>query len=409
MVYRDRSLEKKFKLSLSHFPILILTGARQVGKTTFLTHLLQHSHEIIPFEPNLDVENARSEPELFFSNHPGPLVLDEIQYAPELIPTLKRIVDKDRTPGRYILTGSQQWQVMKNVSESLAGRAQILEMDGFSLPEISETKEPVLWLEMLLTGRDDFASGIHKQQLPLSLTEYFFRGQLPGVQDIPLSLISDYHRSYLNTYIERDARQLADLSDFQQFGQFYRLCGALSGQEINFSQLGRDIGMTPQSAKRWLSILKATYQWREIQAYSGNTVRRISGKPKGYFSDTGMLCHGLFLSGPEALPSHPQWGNIVETAVVNEIVRRTTLMDSPPMLHHWRSHNGAEVDLLLERDGCFWPVEVKATTRPAKKDLRGIKAFRETYPHLNIGKGIVIHLGESCLRLSDKDWAIPFK
>lgn len=408
MKYRYRHLLDKFQKYLNYVPVIVLNGARQVGKTTFLKHNFESSHEIITFDPITDIENARSEPELFFKNHPGPLILDEIQYAPELVPVIKRLVDKEKIPGKFILTGSQQWQVLRNVAESLAGRAIILEMPGFSLSECAKSDKQPSWIEALLSSDSPNLIGADSMALPFPISEHLFRGQLPDAQELPLEVISDFHASYLQTYVERDVRLLAEIGDYSLFGRFYRLCAALSAQEINFSQLGRDIGVTPQTAKRWLDILKSTFQWWEIPAYSGNAIKRISNKPKGYLSDSGLLCYSLFLSGPQALSSHPNWGNIVESLIANELKKNFSVMKSPPTLYHWRSHSGAEVDLILERDGCFWPIEIKSTTRPGKKDTRGIRAFRETYPELNINTGVVIHLGDSNLWLSDKDIAVSY-
>ncbi len=408
MKYRYRLLTKKLENYMNYFPVVVITGARQVGKSTLLSHLLSETYDTIVFDPVLDIENARSEPELFFQNHPGPLVLDEIQYAPELIPVIKRLVDKDRSPGAYILTGSQQWGVLRSISESLAGRAVLLNLMGYQLPEIVDEHVENRWLEKLLIHGE--LEVPHKQfDLIYPLKEHLFRGQLPGVQDIPLGVVPGYLDSYIRTYIERDVRLMAEISDLQLFGRFYRLCGALSAQEINFNQLGRDIGVTPQTAKRWLDILRMTFQWIEIPAYSGNTIKRISGKPKGYFSDTGLLCNSLFISTPDALPSHPQWGSLIESFIALDILKTLSIMSSGTGVYHWRSHGGAEVDLILEQNGVFFPIEIKSTTRPSKKDTLGIRSFMNSYPNLRVGEGMVIHLGESNFKLTDTVTAISYR
>lgn len=408
MEYRYRFLSKKITSYLNHFPVIVLTGSRQVGKTTLLSRLLSDTHELLVFDPVIDVENARQEPELFFKNHPGPVVLDEIQYSPELIPVIKRLADREKTAGKYVLTGSQQWGVLKNVAESLAGRAVILNLMGYNLSECADTAYERVWINNLLdSGRVDTAtsSPLH---LPFPIGEHIFRGQLPGIQELPLEMVPDYLESYIATYIERDLRQLADVADLHRFNAFYRLCGALSAQEINHSQIGRQIDVAPQTAKRWLDILKSTFQWIEIPAYSGNTVKRISGKPKGFMSDTGLLARSNYLSTPRALPSHPAWGAMVETLVVLDILKSLSFRASQAGVYHWRTHNGAEVDLLLEENGRFFPIEIKATARPTNKDTRGIRAFRESYPHLDIGPGVVIHLGDSNLWLSKEDIALSY-
>ena len=409
MHYRSRSITDQVRQAALYFPVLVLTGARQVGKSTLLQHLFQSTHDIVVFDPAMDIEQARSEPELFFLNHPGPVVLDEIQYAPELIPVIKRRVDTNKIPGTYILTGSQQWGVLNSISESLAGRALILNLRGYDMLESSNSHtNEQRWLHKFLSH--DTCSDIPNRhyQLPFSYTESIYRGQLPYAQDIPLNLIPPFMNSYIAAYIERDVRLLSDVSDIQLFGRFFRLCGALSGQEINHSQLGRDIGITPQTAKRWLEMMRATFQWVEIPAYSGNIIKRISGRQKGYITDTGMLCQSLFLSTPKALPSHPAWGHIIETMVCMEILKICSLLPSPPGIFHWRSHSGAEVDIVLELNGTLYPIEVKATALPSKKDTQSIQAFRKTYPHQRIGTGLVIHLGESWGWITEDAIAVPF-
>ncbi len=401
MEYQYRFISEKLLRYIDHFPVLVLTGARQVGKSTLLKKLLGDRYEIVVFDPVTDVENAGTEPELFFKNHPGPLILDEIQYAPELVPVIKRLVDENHLPGKYILTGSQQWGMMKNISESLAGRAVLLTLMGFHLPECAGELHKKRWPEKIMENGMNELLQPDFLHLPFSLSEHIYRGQMPAIQRLPLEVIPGYLNSYLATYIERDVRLMAEISDLQQFGRFFRLCGALSGQEINYSQLGRDIGITPQTSRRWLDILRATFQWIEIPAYSGNTLKRVSGKPKGYMADTGMLTQSLYISTPQALASHPSWGNIVESLVATDILKTFSTITSPPAVYHWRSHSGAEVDLILEQNGKYFPIEIKSTTRPSKKDTRGIKAFRETYPNLNIQPGVVIHLGDKNLWLSE--------
>lgn len=391
------------------FPAVVLTGARQVGKSTLLQHTLAGEADFVVFDPVADVESARAEPDLFLDNHRTPLVLDEIQCAPEVVPALKRRIDRDRRPGRYVLTGSQQWGVLRAMSESLAGRVAFLDLEGFCLAEIAERTEGATWLERSLADPVEFLASRPQRLANIRpLYERLWRGFLPEAELLETDVISDFHAAYQRTYIERDARLIGAVEDWQQFGRFFRLAAALTAQEVNHSQLGRDIGVTPQTARRWLDMLKATFQWHEVPAWSGNTVKRVSKKPKGYLADSGSACAALRLSSGAALADHPAFGAIYETAVVGEIRRLITVMPSKPMLHHWRSHGGAEVDLILERDGVLHPIEIKATERPAPKDARGIQAFRETYPDLRIAPGLVLAPTDAVARLSAEDTAIPW-
>jgi predicted AAA+ superfamily ATPase len=231
---------------------------------------------------------------------------------------------------------------------------------------------------------------------------------LPQAELLDADLIGELHAAYQRTYIERDARLAGDVNDWQTFARFFRMAAALTAQEINGAHLGRELGLSPQTARRWLDLLVATYQWHEIPAWSGNTVKRVSKRPKGYMADSGTACSALRLSSPPALADHPALGAIFETAVVAEVRKLAALLPSKPYLHHWRSHGGAEVDLILERDGVLYPLEIKATTTPSARDLRGIHHFRESHAKARIGPALIVAPTESIQRLPGGDLAIPW-
>lgn len=406
-MFHPRLLAPRLRQLAAAFPVVVVCGARQVGKTTLLRHAYP-DHDYVVFDASLDQEGARREPDLFLRNHPAPVVLDEIQYAPELVAAIKRQVDLD--PGRsgqYLLTGSQQWQVMKSLSESLAGRAAFLDLHGFSLQEIGGLEAG--WLSRWFEAPDGFfewsrAASRHGG----NLQEWLWRGFLPRATGLDESLIPDFWTGYHRTYVERDARLAGDVQDWQEFGRFVRLMSALTAQEINSSQLGREIGMTPQTARRWLKVMEGTYQWFELPAFSGNPAKRVSLRPKGHFPDTGLACHHARISTPQSLGGHPLFGPLFETAMVCEIVKQASALPSRPALHHWRSTGGAEVDLLLERDGVFHPFEIKLTAAPGHRQASGIEAFRAAHPHLKIGMGGLICAVESPRWITGQVLAIPW-
>jgi predicted AAA+ superfamily ATPase len=335
--------------------------------------------------------------------------LDEVQYAPEVIAAVKRRIDRKRLPGQYILTGSQQWGVMKEMTESLTGRTALIQLEPFSLMEIAKNREGTSWFEYWLSAPEKLdTTKLSGLDLPRKTYEQLWRGFLPEAQTLPLDLIATFHSSYQKTYIERDIRLLADIPDLHQYTRFIRLSAALTAQEINYQELGRDLGIANQTARRWLSLLREIFEWHEISAFSMNTTKRISAKSKGYCSDTGQVCFSLAISTPNALGSSPSWGAIFETAVVNEIRKQLLFMGGPFNLYHWRSHAGAECDLIIERDGVYFPIEIKAKTKPSRSDTSGLAAFRKTYPKLAIAKGLVICLAETSYPLSEQDNAIPW-
>lgn len=406
--YIHRFLSRRVEKMFHNFPCVVLTGARQVGKTTLLRHLFSKM-PCIAFDPIHDVFNARREPELFLENHPPPLILDEIQYAPEIVPVIKRRIDKKREPGQYLLTGSQQWGVLKNISESLAGRAALCHLEGFSLGEMAREQPPSPWLERWLScPHSFFRKRPSRLTLKGTLFEQLWRGFLPEAQFLDLDLIHDFHFSYQSTYIEKDIRLLADIGDLNQFSRFVRLSAALTAQEVNYSQLGRELGITPQTARRWLNLLEQTFEWFEIPAFSNNAVKKVSLKPKGYFSDTGQVCFCQMISTKDALSAHPLWGALFENAVVSEIRKQCFQFAAPPQMYHWRMHSGMECDLLLERDGKIYPIEIKAKFRPSSEDAKGIQAFRKTHPHLNVQQGLVLAPTDEIYSITENDFVIPW-
>lgn len=409
-MYKERSLSARLQKLVQNFPVVVVSGARQVGKSTLLEHAFPSGTDCVVFDPVVDVENARQDPDLFLDNHPGsPLLLDEIQYAPELVAAIKRRVDKDRKPGQFVLTGSQQWEVMKSLAESLAGRAVFIEMDGFSLAEMSGQIDGAGWLASWLEDPEGFVCGGYDLvTLEHTLYETLWRGFLPDATTLPIEMVADFHEAYIKTYIERDVRLLADVSEWQTFSRFIRLVAALTAQEINYSQLGREIGIAPQTARRWLDMLKATFQWFDVPAFSGNSIKRVSSKPRGFVADTGFACAAQLISSPAALAGHPMLGALFETAVFSGIRKQAALLSPSPQLYHWRSAGGAEVDLLLERDGKLFPIEVKVKSQPTRSDVRGIKALRDSYPTLAIQPGLVIAPTQKFLKLSDDACAMPW-
>lgn len=389
------------------FPAVVVSGARQVGKTTLVKHLFPH-HDYVVFDPSIDIENARREPDLFLRNHPPPLILDEIQYAPEVVSALKRVIDRrGAVAGQYLLTGSQQWQVLQSLTESLAGRAVFLELAGFSLQELCDA--PVGWLSRWLEAPEDVPAWTRNAIFyEGTLPDWLWRGTLPRATTLEESLVPDFWAAYHLTYVERDARLAGNVSDWQDFGRFVRLMSALTAQEINASQLGREIGLTPQTARRWLRLMEATFQWFELPAFSGNLTKRVSQRPKGHFADTGLACHYAGISSPPSLGAHPLFGALFETAIVSEIRKQSASLAARPGFHHWRSGGGAEVDLLLERDGRFFPIEIKLTANAGRRHASGIHALRAAYPELDVAPGVLICAVERPRWVTEQVLAMPW-
>ena len=412
MKYKRRLLEEKLEAFIESFACTLVTGARQVGKSTLIEHIVGPDFRTFVFDPVQDLYGARSDPDMFLRNNPPPLVLDEIQYAPELVPAIKRLVDENRRPGMFVISGSQQWEVMKRLSESLAGRVGILELPAFCAQESLEATGRSCWLTAWMDAAPSgLDAGIdvlaERASTGDSATRRIWRGGLPEVETLRESVVPGWMQGYVATYLQRDVRALLDVRDETQFAAFLALCAALTAQECNYEQLGRDIGLSSPSAKRWVGILRGTYQWLEVPALTSNHIKRLSSRPKGYLFDTGLASYLMRLSSPEAVQGHPAFGALFETLVVTECFKQVQSQGLPPMLHHYRQHSGAEIDLVLERDGRFFPVEVKASSTVGPMDARSVRVFGEKLGDAAM-PGLVIYGGRKVLKLTDRSAAVPF-
>ena len=406
--YRPRHAERKLLELAGFFKSVLVTGARQVGKSTLLAQLFPN-HTTVVFDPIQDIYGARRDPDLFLDNFHPPLILDEIQYAPELLPALKRRMDRSEGPGQYLLTGSQNLAVLEAVAESMAGRVGILPLEGLTSAEQSGQGRAQGWLASWLADPTSFVSSPDPPVHPVTSPAHrIWRGTLPGLLDAPDAIVPDYHRSYVQTYVDRDIRTMEDIRQLATFGRFLGLSAALTAQELNDTHVGRELGVSPSTARRWLDLLTHSYQWRELPPYHGNTVKRVSGKRKGYLRDTGLAAHLQRISSPQALAVSPLLGALFETWVVNDLHGQLVQLGTAPAVYHWRTAGGAEVDLVLERDGQLFPIAIKCKTTLSGHDTRGLRAFRDTYPHQDVAPGLIVYAGTACYRADEHTMVIPW-
>lgn len=404
MAYKKRLLERKLYDFKKFFKIVLVTGARQVGKTTLLTHCFP-KFKIITFDPIQDVYGARRDPELFFDNFSFPLILDEIQYAPELLPALKRKVDLSNKSGQYFLTGSQNFSLMKNVSESLAGRVGILNLNNFTVSELYGNTNKCHWLDILLNGAKFTTPELLRTKIPLK--DILWRGFMPGLLGADDKFVIPFYNSYVQTYIERDIRTFENIRNLSNFSRFLSLCAALSAKEINYSKFGNELAISSVTAKNWFDLLVNSFQFFALAPYSGNTLKRISKKKKGFIADTGLLCFLQHINSADALLASPMFGAVFETFVISEIKKFFDASDYNVNLFHWRTNAGAEVDLIIQKDNQLYPIEIKSKTNLNAYDLRGIKSFRQTYK--NVHKcAAVVYAGKELYNISEDIIAIPW-
>lgn len=368
-----RHIEKTLNAYSEYFPSVLVSGARQVGKTTLLkTSKKTKDANIISFDERESRDAATNDPNLFISLNKPPLIIDEVQYVPSIFSYLKIAIDKDRHNGMYYLTGSQPFNLMKNVSESLAGRIGILEMMNISLrEEIAEDfDKPFLPSREYLINRNG--------QSVNNLWNKIYRGFFPELIANPNIPPSIYYDSYKKTYLERDLRELSAISDLGHFEKFLRLIATRVGTVINYTDISSLLSLSDKTIKRWVTILEQSGIAFHVEAFFGNTDKRIIKSPKLYFSDTGLLCSllGDINSGEDLKKdiSHRK-GAVFENYVVAEI--RKSFCNAGCQYHfsYYRETSGAEIDLFIEIGDTIYPIEIKSTMSPDNNDAKNFKVL----------------------------------
>lgn len=401
-MYLSRTLEAFFKKAQRQFPVLLITGPRQVGKTTFLQHLCTKQRRYITLDDPMTCRASKEEPALFLQRFPPPVVIDEIQYAPELLPYIKMAVDTERSPGMFWLTGSQQFHVMKGVSESLAGRAGILNLLGFSHRElIKRPGAPFLPTPVEIRKR-------LTNTAPMGLKETYtriWRGSFPAIA-LKKGIEWDFfYRSYVQTYLQRDVRDLARVGDEMAFLRFLRAAAARTGQLLNMADLARDADVAPNTAKHWLFILQTSGIAYLLEPFYKNVTKRMVKAPKLYLLDTGLVCYLTEWSTPETLEAGAMSGPILETWVVTEILKSYWHNGKHAPLYYYRDKDKKEIDLIIHKDGTLYPLECKKTASPGSETVRHFTTLEKL--GLPIGPGGVICLATEVLPLAKQSQSIP--
>jgi len=356
-MYIKRLIEKTIINTLKAFPVLILTGARQSGKTTLLKHLFSDTFNYISLDEFDTRALAINDPREFLTRFNAPLIIDEIQNAPQLLPYIKAVIDKKRLNGRFIITGSQQFPLMKNISESLAGRAAILNLYPFMIEEITEnylTEEKSM---------DDFFKKISSQKISTSpkidLGRWLLGGGYPGLFVNNQISKNIWFSSYLQTYIDRDIRGNIKNENLNDFERFLKLLAGRTAQELSYSNLSRDIGLSVPTIKSWISLLQTNSIIYLLQPYYKNFGKRIIKSPKLYFLDTGLAAYLVGIQTKEHLLNGPMGGALFETFVVTNFLKRFSALDTNISLYYWKNIGGIEVDLLIEHSSKLIPIEIK--------------------------------------------------
>lgn len=369
--YYPRALGDAWLAGSKQFPVLLLTGPRQVGKTTLLQHLTESGRRYVTLDDPTIRSLASEDPGLFLQRFEPPLLIDEIQYAPALLPHIKMIADARREPGLFWLTGSQQFLMMRGVSETLAGRVGILNLLGFSIRErfrLSLDVPPFLPTDDRIAAREP-SSG------KLSLKEVYaavWQGAFPALIAGPVRDHDLFYSSYVQTYLQRDVRDLAQVGNEAGFLRFVKACAARTGQLLNYSDLARDADVSVNTAKHWLSILQTSFQVVLLQPFHSNVTKRLVKSPKLYFVDSGLCAYLTEWTSPETLEAGAMSGAILETFVFGELLKSWWHRGQQPRLYYYRDKDGVEIDFVFVQDEKAYPVEVKKSASPGP-DI--VKAF----------------------------------
>lgn len=402
-MYIKRSLEIRVKEMAEHFPVVLVCGARQVGKTTLLKKVAEDMSDIqyVTLDHPRIRELAKTDPELFLQQYAAPVIIDEIQYAPELLPFIKIKVDEQRINGQYYLTGSQMFNMMSNVSESLAGRVGILSMYSLSRAEI-EGRDSIPFNPSAIKNltSDDVISDIFDKIL---------RGGMPQIISDPGLSYEDYYGSYMQTYIERDIRDLINIKNESKFIKFISCVAARTSQEVNLADLAKDVDIDRKTADNWLSILVTSGIVVLLHPYFGNTIKRIVKRPKMYFMDTGLACYLSMWNNARALELSAMAGAMFENYVISEIYKSyaNNGIEARSRLTFYRDNNGKEIDLMIIENGKLYPIEIKMNADPGKNALKNFSVLDSLQE--DIAEGAVLCMSSSIIPLDAKNKLVPIK
>jgi predicted AAA+ superfamily ATPase len=405
-MYIQRHAEQTIKKLSKMFGAVLVSGPRQVGKTTMLKNIAKEASYVTMDDPILLV-SATEQSRTFFKDNPPPVFIDEIQYAPNLFPQIKMILDRDRKKGQFFMSGSQQFKMMKNVSESLAGRLGLLTLLGLSLREKNGIafNEPFWPMDAYFKARrgeltevsyDDVWHAIHRGSMPELCANEDFDWQM-------------FYGAYVKTYIERDVRGLTQVGDAVKFMRFMTVAAGCTGQLLNLASLARDVGISQPTAGRWLSVLVASNIVYLLKPYSNNITKRAVKTPKLYFLDTGLAAYLTRWNTPDVLKNCAMAGAFFESFVISEIIKsyyNKGILEST--LYFYRDKDMNEIDLLIEGNGTLYPLEMKKHADPQKRDVAAFDLL-DKIPSVKRGTGGVICLYDSLVTLRENDRVIPIK
>lgn len=403
MRYIARNLEKVVLEVTKEYPVVLVTGPRQVGKTTMLQKLMEGTDRNYVSLDDLNERNlAKTDPEMFLQLHKPPILIDEVQYAPELFVYIKIHVDKYHNAGDFWLTGSQVFKRMSGIQESLAGRVAVLSLTSLSQAEIcgGEMQPFTLDIEKLSARRKERTAadtGV--------IFDRIFRGSMPAIVSEKNSNSQIFYSSYLTTYIERDVREVSDAIDSLTFLHFITAVAARCGQILNIAEIARDADINQKQAKNWLGVLETLGLIFYLHPYSNNMLKRLVKTPKLYFYDTGRVCYLTKWSSAETLQSGAMNGAILENYVVAEIRKTYLNCGKDPYMYYYRDKDAREIDIILEHDGVLNPIEIKKSANPGSELIKVFKLLDKSSAKRS--KGAVVCMKPELSAIDRENYIIP--
>ncbi len=393
-MFYNRTITSALSTMQKMFPVILITGPRQVGKSSILKEFGGEEFSYVSLDDPVIRAEAQNDPGLFLQKRKTPLIIDEVQYAPNLFTYIKIAVDEDRQNGMFWLIGSQKFHLMKGVSESLAGRIGILDMLGLSQAELMEKPEKSIPFLPVDSYRDTEFESLDIN----SVYEKIWRGSFPELHRNPDLSWDKFYSAYIQTYIQRDIRDLSQVADEQAFLKFLQAAAVRTGQLLNYNDMSKDVGVSLNTIRHWISLLETSGIIYILRPYHNNLTKRIIKTPKLYFLDTGLCAYLAGWSNPNVLERGPMSGEIFETYVISEIIKSYWHNGKSIMnLYYYRDRDQKEIDLLIEQDWILYPIEIKKKSNPDKHDIKNFSVLEKfTVGGKTIGNGSVI-----CLH---KDW-----
>ncbi len=407
-----RYLTRNIRQALDDFPVIIITGARQVGKSTLVQSLLNDwKAQYVTLDDRLFLDSAINDPDGFLETHSSPLVIDEAQRVPDLFRAVKKRVDADRKPGQYILTGSANLLNIPQIGETLAGRAALLELHSFSWAELAGVVPSKVFIKAFEFGHSaQLASILPKRDIDRKkeIEDRIIAGYYPTPAQMKTAQARlQWYKSYRQTYVENDVRQIATIEHIPDFNRLYLLLASRTGRLLNKADLSRDSGLAYATLHRYLNIMETTYQVRLINPYYANVAKRLVKTPKIYLTDTGMAAHLLALDDWQDAEKRELVGQLVETWVANELTKLISVIDPRMQVMFWRTALGHEVDFLILKGVESVAIEVKWSSNLSSRDFNPLQALAKDLGH-SYRMGILLYSGTEVVSIDSKTIAIPF-